>query len=101
MSYTPGIDNTELENRLQGSIAESWFIAKVTGDREDSRSKLEALGFEVGQGAMGLFYRVTPPTGITKRTEGYWTFIDRDGETIAQQFYKASPWDTDTFVNFS
>jgi len=51
----------------------------------DSRKDLESLGFVVIK-ANGLFYRVAPPQGFTRFTEGDWTDVkDASGKYVFTQ----------------
>jgi hypothetical protein len=101
MTYTPGESNTILENQLQGEVAreELFYMAKVFSRSQDTRPGLEQLGFKI-VGENDLFYICTPPEGATKATEGYWTSFRIDEKEVVTQFYKASPWDTEVFLNF-
>ena len=101
MTYTPGIATTPEEDELQSRVAKGWSIARTSGlKKEDSREGLEALGFSILKESE-LFYRVTPPEGFTKSTQGYWTEVfDATGKKVVMQFYKSAPWDTDAFMHF-
>lgn len=101
MTYNPGNATTALEDALQSRVAtnEQWHLATMDGDQEDTAERLISLGFEIVEKS-GLFYKVKPPTGFTKETEGYWTTV-KDGEKkVIMQFYKAAPWDTRAFLAF-
>ena len=101
MTYIPGIATTPEEDELQSRVAQGWSIARNSGlKKEDSRKGLEALGFSILKEGK-LFYRVTPPEGFTKSTQGYWTSVfNATGKKILMQFYKSAAWDTDAFVGF-
>jgi hypothetical protein len=97
-----------IEESAQRAVAESpeWLLARklnsVRGEysRGDSRKELETLGFDVLGDADDLFYKVQPPKGWNKSTQGYWTsVIDVDGKERISQFYKGAFYDRDAFLN--
>ena len=81
-------------------IAQEWLIEKKSGNPEvDSREGLETLGFFI-QGETPLFYKVSPPEGFTKSTDGYWTSIfDATEKRVIMQFY-SEDWGAEGFMNF-
>jgi len=81
-------------------IAQEWLVEKKSGMPEvDSRDGLEALGFVI-QGETPLFYKVSPPEGFTKSTDGYWTSIfDATDKRVIMQFY-SEDWGAEGFMNF-
>ena len=100
-----------LEDAKQRQVAESptWLIAAqlnaVRGSYDmrgqDSRDELEGLGFTILT-RKGLFYKVTPPPGWTKETDGYWTYVYDDQHTKKlSQFFKGALWDTRAHVSIS
>lgn len=95
--------NVEIEEAAQRSVAENstWLIAKKAGRDEDTKTQLEAKGFTVLGEHDDLFYKVTPPEGWTKSTEGYWTTVkDQNGEEVISQFFKGAWYDRDAFASF-
>lgn len=121
--YTPGYDEAAIEkesSRLgpsgrspkaclsieeaaQRAVAQNpeWLLARRTNLRgDDTRASLEDLGFKVNGEADDLFYRVTPPDGWTKTTEGYWTTVwDATGKERISQFFKGAFYDRSAFLN--
>ena len=95
-----------LEEAAQRAVAEhpEWLLARrlnyigkdyIAGD---SRPELQLLGFKILGEANGLFYRVQPPEGWNKSTEGSWTiFVDRECNERIFQYY--SPQDRKSFLN--
>lgn len=99
-----------IEESSQRAVAENlqWLLAKklnsVRGEyvKGDSKSELEALGFEVLGESDELFYRVKAPEGWDKSTEGLWTIVvDGEGKKRMTQFYKGATYDRDAFLNIS
>lgn len=84
------------EESRQKKVAENpdWLLAKKNEINRDSRKTLEELGFQILEEDK-LFYKVKPPEGYTRSTEGYWTKIsDERGRLVFEQFFKAAEWDT-------
>lgn len=97
-----------MEESAQRVVAESeqWLLAcklndyQYAGDK-NSRSRLEALGFQVIRQVDDLFYEVISPAGWTRETEGFWTTVkDEHGNERIMQFYKGAFYDRDAFLNF-
>ena len=100
----------EIEESVQKEVADhpEWLIAKkinsVRGKRDwgDSSSELKTLGFKILGEYENLFFRVQPPEGWTKTTQGYWTKImDAMGNTIISQFHKGAFYDRDAFLDIT
>lgn len=70
------------------------------GGGSDSRLILEEAGFQVVAEHDDLFYKVQPPQGWTKQTQGYWTYVyDPAGVERFSQFFKGAWYDRDAFLN--
>lgn len=70
--------------------------------QQSVKEKLEAMGFVVLEEHDNLFYSVQPPTGWTKETQGYWTYVkDENGNERISQFFKGAFYDRDAFLNFT
>lgn len=99
--------NIMIEEAAQRAVAESeqWMLARRVNGRHmetnDSRVGLEALGFTVKDSDDELFYSVTPPSGWTKETQGFWTTVyDEEGNEQISMFFKGAWYDRDAFLNF-
>ena len=99
--------NITIEEGAQKRVATSevWQLAKQAGwlsRNETSRRALEEMGFTILDDKDDLFFKVQPPAGWTKATEGYWTYIcDADRKERLTQFYKGAWYDSDAFLNLS
>ena len=97
----------QFEEKAQRQIAESeeWLLARCRApnyiDDMDTRPYLETLGFEIVRLHDDLFYKVVPPAGWTKSTDGYWTIIcDSNGKERAVQFFKGAAYDRRAHLDF-
>lgn len=98
-------DNILIEEAAQRAVAtsENWLLARKTNRTRggsDSREILEEAGFQVVSEHDDLFYKVKPPQGWTKQTQGYWTYVyDSEGVERFSQFFKGAWYDRDAFLN--
>lgn len=77
----------------------TWLLARATKRGQDSRPRLEALGFVVSDVGDELFYEVVQPAGWTKTTNGYWTYVyDEVGQERLMQFFKGASYDCSAFI---
>lgn len=91
-------NNVRFEESAQRKVAEQgeWLLARRLNNNEESDSKesLLSLGFLVENSDDDLFYKVTPPEGWTKTTNGYWTTVlDNEGKERISQFFKGAYYD--------
>lgn len=97
------MQNLAIEEGAQREVAESetWLLArKQNMQRDDSKAALEALGFTILGIADDLFFKVQPPAGWTKETEGYWTTVkDAEGHERISQFFKGAWYDREAFLS--
>ncbi|MFH1896516.1 MAG: hypothetical protein ABH814_03565 [bacterium] len=101
-------DNIRIEEAAQRAVATSadWLIARkvnrMRGGGSDTRDILGEAGFKVVVEHDDLFYKVKPPQGWTKQTQGYWTYVyDAEGNERFSQFFKGAWYDRDAFLNVS
>ncbi len=98
-----------MEEATQRAVAENqkWQLAREVNTHEhgadrDSKAGLETLGFQVTGETDDLFYQVIPPTGWTRKTDGFWTSVkDAQGVERISMFYKGAFYDRRAFLNFS
>lgn len=97
-------EHASIEEAAQRAAAENpeWLLARTSksAQKEDSRPELEALGFEILDEHDDLFYKVKPPEGWDKSTQGFHTtVVDKQGRTHITQFFKGAFYDRDAFLN--
>ncbi len=101
-------DCVRVEESAQRAVAESasWLLAKkmnwTSDDKRPVKDVLGELGFTAIEEHDDLFFKVQPPKGWTKETQGYWTYVkDQDGNSRISQFFKGAFYDRDAFLNIS